>query len=87
MGDFVHSGRAVDWILALVVLEALALIALRWRTGRGVPPAPLLANLAAGGFLLLALRAALSGVAWFWIALPLLAAFAAHLLDLRARWR
>lgn len=87
MSEFVLSGRAVDFVLVLIALEAALLAAIRWRTGQGIPPASLFANLAAGGMLLLALRAALSGAAWPWIALPLLMSFAAHLIDLRARWR
>lgn len=87
MNEFVQSGRAVDCILVLIALEAALLGAVWWRTGRGIPPAVLLANLAAGAFLLLALRAALSSAAWPWIALPLLTSLAAHLLDLRTRWR
>jgi hypothetical protein len=39
-----------------------------------------------GIFLLVALRAALAGVAWPWVPLALTAALFAHLLDLRQRW-
>jgi hypothetical protein len=38
-----------------------------------------------GAFLVLALRAALTGAAWPWIALPLALAFPAHLADLAGR--
>lgn len=77
----------VDLLLGLVLLEAIALVVHARRTGRGVPPASLLATLAAGGFLLVALRAALSGGWWGWPGLALLAALVAHLVDLRLRWR
>jgi predicted GNAT superfamily acetyltransferase len=81
------SGRAIDAVLVLVALQAALLVAWARRTGRGVPPASLLATLAAGGFLLLALRSALVGAWWGWTGLALLAALAAHLIDLRLRWR
>lgn len=47
----------------------------------------LAANLAAGAFLLLALRAALAGAGPVWIAASLLGALVAHLADLALRWR
>ncbi len=77
----------VDLVMAFVVLEAAALPAWRRRTGAGVAAADLLPNLAAGFCLLLALRAAMAGAAWPWIALALLGSGLAHLLDLRRRWR
>ena len=47
----------------------------------------MLAFLLAGACLLLALRAALVGASWPWVAAPLAGAFAAHLADLGLRWR
>jgi len=85
MSALFASGRIIDAILALVALEAVALAAWRWRTGRGLPPAALAANLCAGAALLLALRAALTGAAWSIVAVWLLAGLAAHAMDLRAR--
>lgn len=87
MSGFVASGRAVDLVLALVAAEAALLVWHRRRTGRGVPVAELLAFLAAGACLLLALRAALAGASPLWIAAALAGAGAAHLADLRLRWR
>jgi O-antigen/teichoic acid export membrane protein len=46
----------------------------------------LLANAAAGACLLLALRAALTGAGWAWVAAALCAALIAHLFDLVRRW-
>jgi hypothetical protein len=43
--------------------------------------------LLAGLFLLLALRGALAGAGWRWIALALTAACLAHVTDLGYRWR
>jgi hypothetical protein len=81
------SGRVIDAVLVAVVVQALALALWARRTGRGVPPASLLATLAAGAFLLLALRTALAGEWWGWTGLALLAALVAHVVDLRLRWR
>ena len=87
MSDFFADGRAVDLILVLMVLEGILLAAYRWRTGRGIAVVDLLGMLLAGAFLLLALRAALTGASWSRIAVWLLAALAAHLVDLVRRWR
>jgi len=82
-----ESGRIIDAILVLVAAEAAVLVALHLRTGRGPAPSALLSNLAAGLFLLLALRAALADLSWVWVALPLAAALAAHVSDQRLRFR
>ncbi len=87
MSGFFASGRAVDLVLALMVVEAALLAWHRRRSGRGVPVAELLAFLLAGACLLLALRAALVGASWVWVAAALAGAGAAHLADLRLRWR
>lgn len=81
------SGRIVDLILALVAVEALALTAYHRVTSRGVAGLDLLANLASGICLLLALRAALTGQSWIWVALALSASLLGHLLDLSRRWK
>lgn len=85
MRDLFASGRVVDIILTLVVVEAVALAGWRRLTGRGVALRALTANLLAGGFLLLAVRAALVGADWIWVAASLLAALLAHLADLATR--
>lgn len=87
MDELLASGRLVDLILVLMAVEAIALLVLWRRQARGVPPAQLLANLAAGGSLLLALRAALTGAHWPWLGLWLTAALIGHLADLGLRWR
>lgn len=79
--------RTVDLILLLTLLEAAALTWL-WRAkGRGIAPARLLPTLAAGLFLLLACRAILVEAHPGVIALAFAGAGAAHLLDIRGRWR
>lgn len=79
------SGRIIDAILVLVAAEAVLLLALHRRTGRGPAPLPLLCNLASGAALMLALRAALVGAEWPVVALCLAAALGAHLGDLGPR--
>ena len=80
------SGRVVDVILALMLAEAVLLLAWRWRFGRGLAVADIAANLAAGACLMLALRGALIGAPWTGVAPWLLAGFTAHLVDLWRRW-
>jgi len=87
MADLFASGRLVDLILALVVIEAGALI-LYWRRRRhGIAPVDLLPNLCAGAFLLLALRVTLADGGWKTASACLGAAGLAHLTDICRRWR
>lgn len=86
MEAFFASGRVADLILALLALELAALAAWRAATGTGPSPRALLPFLLAGAFFALALRAALTGDGWAWVAAPLAAAFLAHLWDLARRW-
>lgn len=82
-----ETGRVVDLVLAVMALEAVALVvAFSW-TGRGIRPADVLGHLSAGFFLLLALRSALVGQHWAWTGLFLTASLPAHLIDLVRRWR
>ena len=81
-----QSGRVVDLILLLIVVELLALAA--WRGSGRVAPAlaDVLPYLLSGAALLVALRVALTAGPWPLMALALLCAFAAHLYDLYRRW-
>jgi hypothetical protein len=85
--DLAASGRLIDLILALMVAEASALGLWRWWSGRGPGPVAVLANLAAGACLMLALRAALTAAGLpavlGWLSLALVA----HLFDLALRLR
>jgi hypothetical protein len=85
---FAAGPALIDLILAGVVLEACALLLYRRATGRGLAPGTLLATLAAGGSVMLALRLSLGGGdARAWIPACLAAALAAHLVDLALRWQ
>ncbi len=87
MEEFFRSGRVAELILALLALEFAALAAWRAVTGGGPAPRALLPFLLAGACFALALRAALTGQGWAWVAAPLGAAFLAHVWDLAQRWR
>ncbi len=86
MTSLFASGRVVDLILGLVLIEVIALAIVRTRTKRGMNPFDLMASLLAGIALLLALRGALTGIGWPKIAICLGAALLAHLWDLSRRW-
>ena len=79
------SGHVADLLLLVTALEGAALAVFHRWTGRGIPPAEILGNLLSGAFLVLALRCALTGAPWPWLALCLLLALLAHLIDLRVR--
>jgi hypothetical protein len=86
MTAFFASGLAADIVLALIVLEAVALYGLG---RRGIGPglgadAPFLA---AGAFLVLALRCALVGAPWYCTAAALAGSGVAHAVDLARRFR
>ena len=86
MSYWLETGHLVEAILALTMLEWLALSLYHRRTGRGVPPRDFVLNLLSGMFLLLSLCEALVGAWWGWIAACLTAALLAHLADLLRRW-
>ncbi len=81
MERYFASPHLVDFILVLVVFEAIVLA--WWRK----PVRAILVMLAPGVCLMLALRAALDGAAWPWVPAALLAALVAHVADIRERWR
>jgi hypothetical protein len=87
LGALFASGRIVDMILALMVIEAMLLALYRRGTGHGPVLADMMPTLLAGFALLAALRCALAGWWWGWIGACLAAALAAHVADLSRRWR
>jgi len=87
LGGLLLQARFIDLILAGVALEACVLLVLRHRTGGGVPPRSVIANLAAGACLLAAMRFALDGGGGpLWAAACLGLALLAHVADLALRW-
>jgi hypothetical protein len=86
MQSLFASGRIIDPILIMVLVEAVVLWLLHRATGRGPGLKPLLPLLASGFLLLLAVRAALVQAPWPLIALPLAAALLTHIIDLLLRW-
>jgi hypothetical protein len=74
------SGRAIDIVLAVMLVEGLWL----WRRGRAGPLDIALALLP-GALILLGARGALTGAPWPAIALPVLLSWPVHLADLRRR--
>lgn len=79
MESFFASGHAVDFVLAVLAVELVVLLR------RGWSPGDALAMLLPAALMLLGLRAALTGAAWPWIALPLALSLPVHLLDLARR--
>jgi len=86
VAELFASGRAVDAILVLMMIEYVALIFLYKKFNRGASTAALLANLSAGAGLLLSLRAALIGSPWQIVSVWLLLALFAHVADMKLRW-
>ena len=86
MKELFLSGHGIDLALACVALEAVYLVLRRQRT-RGLSPVDVFGQLAAGAFLLLAVRCALTGADYRWTAAFLTASFPAHLFDLSRRAR
>ena len=74
------SGHAIDIVLAVLAAEFALLV---WRGKRA---GEVLLMLLPAVLMLIALRAALAGSAWPWIAAPLAASFPVHIADLRRRW-
>lgn len=79
MEAFFASGHAVDVVLAVLAIEAI------WLVARGRPALAVLTMLLPAALILLGLRAALVGMEWIWIAVPLALSFPVHLADLSRR--
>ena len=80
------GGRVIDLILVLMAVEAVALAALYRLKGFGIAPTRLWPNLLAGAFLMLALRASLTGAGATAMGSWLVLGLVAHLVDLALRW-
>ncbi len=78
MAGLFASGLAADIILVVIAGEAIWLRL--WRRWHIVA---ILCRLMPGLLMMVALRAALTGQGWVWIAVPLTLSFPFHLADLR----
>ncbi|WP_395688764.1 hypothetical protein [Caenimonas koreensis] len=87
MPEFLSGTRLVDLVIALSVLEGLALALYHRATSRGIPPGDYALNLLSGLCLMLAVRSQLAGENLLWLAAWLLAAGVAHWADIWRRWR
>jgi hypothetical protein len=85
--ELLAAGTLLEWIVVLMLVEAVLLLAWRARTGGGVPAAGVLCVLASGIFLMLAVRAALTSAGIASVAGWLLAALVAHVTDVLSRWQ
>ena len=79
MTEFITSGRAIDVVIAVLVVEFL------WLVARGQNVVAVACALVPGGLMVLSLRAAVTGQPWWWIVVPLAASLPVHLADLRRR--
>jgi uncharacterized membrane protein YbhN (UPF0104 family) len=79
MEQFFASGRAVDVVLAVLLVEA---IWLRFRANRW---ADIIPALLPAVLMMIALRAALTGMTWPFVSIPLALAFPVHIYDLKRR--
>ena len=87
MAELIQSGRIVDIILALMVIEAAVVCGFVFASRRQLPVVGLLLNLGAGAALLLALRAVATGADWRAAGIWLSVALLAHAGDLVLRLR
>jgi len=77
----------IDLVIAITLVECVALALYHRSTGHGVAPRDYLANLASGLCLMLALRCLAREAGAAWTAGFLVAAGLAHATDLWMRWR
>ena len=85
MQQWVMSGGLIDTVIAITLLETAALMVYHHTTKRGLAPRDYLLNIVSGVCLMLALRCALAGSGWYFIAAFLMAAGVAHVADVA--WR
>jgi hypothetical protein len=85
LNRFFASGHAVDLVLLVMAAELVFLFARRRARAERPPMIDLVLAFAPGACLLLALRAALTGAGWPWIAAALAASFPFHIADLIRR--
>lgn len=79
MTEFFSTGRAVDVVLLVLLIEAF------WLKYRRQAWAEIFGALMPAVLMMIALRGALTGASWPWIAIPLTLAFPVHIYDMRCR--
>jgi len=87
MESLFASGRIADIALVVMAAEAVILYVVIALRGDAIRYRALVANLAAGACLVIAVRLALVGANWQWIAIALAASLLAHSTDLALRLR
>jgi hypothetical protein len=87
MAALFSTGLIADIMLAFMALEAIVLVLYQRKTNRSFTPRAVFWMLLPGACLVLALRAALVGASWPWLALAVSASLIAHLGYLRERLR
>ena len=76
---FFASGHAADLVLVVLALEAV------WLKTRGWSLTKIIGLVGPAVFIVLALRSALVGASWEWVAVLLALSLPLHLMDLRGR--
>ena len=87
LSELILSGRIIDIVLVVLLLELIIVSMLYRARGTGVPPYPLMVNIGAGGSLALAIKASLTGAGWQWIAVWLMTSLVFHVLAVNTRWQ
>ena len=83
----VLNGNLIDAIVAITLLEAAVFLIYQHQTKRGLKPRDYLLNVISGLCLMFALRCALLGSTWYFLALWLTGAGLAHTADIYLRLR
>ena len=84
--NLISSGRIVDFMVAVLAFEIVAVTWYRRARGGGIAFRPLILNIGAGGSLMLALKASLIDAGTTWIAACLLMSLVFHVADQANRW-
>ena len=87
MDELLLSRRLIEIVIAVTLLEGVALTVYHRISGKGVAPREFAANLVSGLCLMLALRGVLAGSGWGWTALLLLVSGLIHVSDSWQRWK
>lgn len=85
MEDFVQSGGLTNVILVFMAVEVVVFSFFLWRMNQSLGLLSFVASMLSGASLVLALRAALTGAAWFYVALYISASLLAHLAEIAIR--